>query len=110
MLGLSGAVFCRIRGNVAAFLDLKDLSGLIGFADFLVELVRERKGPKTSLGIKKEYVNVSDNASEEGSQPTVTSSPVGDLLEEHVCFLIFIEAKSKHASLYGMGHSSSHQH
>ena len=66
ILGLSGAVFCRIRGNITAVLDIKDLRGLVGFADFLVELVRERKGPKTSLGLKNEYVNVGDNTSEEG--------------------------------------------
>lgn len=49
MLGLSGvAVPNRINGKCAegTFLDLEGLSGLVGFAGFLVELVRERKGPK----------------------------------------------------------------
>ena len=67
MLGLSSAMFCRIRGNIAAVLDIKDLSGLVSFTDFLVELVCEQKGPKTSLGLKNEDVNVGDNASKEGA-------------------------------------------
>jgi len=52
MLGLSGVVVLdRIRGKCAegTFLDLVGLSGLVGFAGFLVEFVRERKGPKTVL-------------------------------------------------------------
>lgn len=76
MLGLSGvAVPNRINGKCAegTFLDLEGLSGLVGFAGFLVELVRERKGPKTVLG--KNSVNEVDgrdggsNASEKGGEP-----------------------------------------
>jgi len=44
-----------------------------------------------------------DNASEKDGELTVTSSPVGDFLEEHVRLVVFIEAKPKHTSLSETG-------